>query len=390
MLRALALTATLSFCMTAQTAPPHQPGDEKARDPILERFHKIAEGQTKTLSEAYQLTREQLEWLRADMDRRVSEAPTFNERRTKLFRDRGEAMRMGRNTQEIEREIRELQPNDPMNLDNIMAALEARLPESQREEGRARVQVVRRRVREQGLARVKEGTNEGVKAREMAAGMADAKEPQRPSEPIAVKPELQGKAGVIDAAAHPATLPAKTSEASKEVRASKHAVAGDPVDAKSATPSSREPGAKAAPKGTTDAAKRDASKADATKGGKQPPQHKTRPEPPARGSKPAKLGSWEKIVQDLAAKYSFTDAQRATAGGILKDCERRAEAYRAVKAPEYERLSSIKESAQRSAEQTRLDAPLVAMEQELIERVETLATGAQRAAAEAAGSKKKK
>lgn len=389
MLRVALSGLLLSCAIAAQSSPPASKVAEEERDPVQERFHKIAEGQIKTLSEAYQLTPDQVNWLQSEMDRRVSEAPAFNERRTKLFRDRGDAMRMGRPTQEIEREIREMQSNDPMNLDNIMAELESRLPDPQREEGRARVQVLRRRVREQGMARIKEGTKEGVKAREMAAGVADAKEPQRPLEPVAMKPELHGKAGAIDTGAQPGVLPVKTSEASKEVRAAKHAAAGEAGDAKSAAPSSREPGAKAAPKGTTEAAKRDISKTDATKGDKQPPPEKTRPEPPSRGSKPAKLGAWDKIVQDLAAKYGFTDAQRATAGGILKDCERRAEAYRAVKAPEYERLASIKDAAQRSGEQSRLDAPLVAMEQELIERVETLATGAQRAAAEAAGKKKK-
>ncbi|MEE8171280.1 MAG: hypothetical protein V3T70_12100, partial [Phycisphaerae bacterium] len=99
--------------------------------------------------------------------------------------------------------------------------------------------------------------------------------------------------------------------------------------------------------------------------------------------KPVKLQDWEEIVQQTAARFGFTDAQMRTANGILADVRRRADTYRRIREPDFERVRQITDSRERKAAQSDLNAPLIAMQQELIERLGTIPTGAQRAAADA-------
>lgn len=96
--------------------------------------------------------------------------------------------------------------------------------------------------------------------------------------------------------------------------------------------------------------------------------------------KAARPADWPKIVSDAANRYRFNAAQRATAEGILKDCQRRADAFRTVHERDFRRLTTITDTKVRAQTQKELEAPLAAIEQELRERLEQIPTAEQRAA----------
>lgn len=118
-----------------------------------------------------------------------------------------------------------------------------------------------------------------------------------------------------------------------------------------------------------------------------PPPARLQPAPSIPAAPPS---DWERLMREIAARYKFTDAQMHTAQSILKDCERRADAYRKAHAADYDRLSKGADAAQRTTAKAKLDAPITTIGQELRNRLEQIPNAQQRAAAGATSPPKRK
>lgn len=119
----------------------------------------------------------------------------------------------------------------------------------------------------------------------------------------------------------------------------------------------------------------------------QPPVQSTAkmpipPPPPPEPPKPLKpapaLNQWTKDYDALVAKYKFTDDQKKVAGLALKSCLDRAAAHQEKHDPD-----KAQTPADKPADQTAANAPpLDRLYDELIQRVESLATTEQKLRAE--------
>lgn len=107
--------------------------------------------------------------------------------------------------------------------------------------------------------------------------------------------------------------------------------------------------------------------------------------PPTLPSAPP-IDEWERQVDSVAQKYSFTSDQKRKAQGILKDLRDRARQYRKSRSLDFDAARRMHPGSERTAEEGRLNQPLDELFTEFTDRLEQLATQAQR---EAVGTKKK-
>ncbi len=113
-----------------------------------------------------------------------------------------------------------------------------------------------------------------------------------------------------------------------------------------------------------------------------PPRLEPRTQPPPEPPRPAPappLDEWDRRVDSIAQKYGFDAAQQTRAQAILKDLRRRAEQYRLSHAEDYERIKRTTDKKAAAEEEKRLNEPLDHLFEELTERLEQLPTGEQRA-----------
>jgi hypothetical protein len=117
----------------------------------------------------------------------------------------------------------------------------------------------------------------------------------------------------------------------------------------------------------------------------QPERRVEQPPPPPPPAAPP-LDQWDRLADSVAARYSFTAAQRTKAQAILREIRQRAEQYRMAHAADYEQVKRYEDAQVRKAEEKRLNEPLDDLFQEFKERLEQLPTIEQR---DSAGGEKK-
>ena len=91
------------------------------------------------------------------------------------------------------------------------------------------------------------------------------------------------------------------------------------------------------------------------------------------------LDKWDKFVDDRAATYGFSESQVTKSQAILRDLRRRAEHYRLSRSDDFATAARIEDRKKRTEAESQLNEPLDAMFSELKQRIDNLATIAQRA-----------
>ena len=91
---------------------------------------------------------------------------------------------------------------------------------------------------------------------------------------------------------------------------------------------------------------------------------------------------WTKQYEAAAAKYNLNDNQKKTAEQALKACMDRAAAYREKNKGDYEKAKAMSDPAQKEAAMKKLNEPLDKLYDELMQRVDSIATLEQRLRAE--------
>jgi len=114
----------------------------------------------------------------------------------------------------------------------------------------------------------------------------------------------------------------------------------------------------------------------------QQPRQPQQPEPKRTYAQAPPLEEWESVVTQKAEKYNFSDAQRETARSIFNSVQSRAQAYQSQKKDAMAEAASMAEGSAKSQKLGELRQPLNQLYDELSQRVESIASLEQKAAAD--------
>lgn len=371
------LIAFVALTIGQQSAAAKAPAEpQKASD--------LAARRLTAMTHAYGLDEPQQAWLRTELESRGKAKVAFDNESDALVKALKQAAESKSGFVELQARYLEHKKHDPLDLETLIALVDRHVRPEQRAVGGERV---RNRVKQSVQEKVDEynaKTAEQLRESKSLRLSLQASPDKAPAEPLKSKPVMAGKTPVVarnDAGARGDKQPPIAADEDRQgaAQGGKAAVqGGKPVQAGTLVPGGGgAQGGKAVPGAGNEAGR------PLPGGRRELPQHGTNP--PARpvAVAPARVGEWPRLVADAANKYKFSAAQRATAEAILKDCQRRADAYRAVHAADEKRLGAMTDARQRSAAQAQLEAPMAAIEQELRERLEQIPTAEQRAAVNA-------
>lgn len=289
------------------------------------------------MSRAYELDEVQKTWFRTALDRCLIEHAQYESKLKGALQNLKNNTGKGSSPEKFEaarQEYLKTAASDPLSQDNLISLLDQHVRPEQRAIGGDRIRRNRAQIKEGVEKAYQDKVSEQIREAKVIRTQMMAAPQKAPDEPLSMRPPLAGKAQVA--------LSRKESPADQG-----RAIGGQNIQSNGAQDQ-----------------------------GRPIPQ----PSSMQKGVANARLGEWPRIVSDAAARYHFTAAQRSTAEAILKDCQRRAEAYRAVHAADEQRLASMKDAREKATLQSQLDRPIAAIEQELRERIEAIPTAEQRAA----------
>lgn len=161
--------------------------------------------------------------------------------------------------------------------------------------------------------------------------------------------EQKQKAGIVDPPPPPRPPPAVTPPAAPpQLAAPKSQVSQEPTARSAPPPAAQRPPQPVAP----------------------PAPRVLKPAPPE--------AEWAAAVDQAAGKFGFTTEQKKLADSILESCQSRAATHRQLRQADYEAAAKNPDAAKKSEETGKLNDRLNVLYDELIQRVESLATAEQK------------